>query len=100
MINGSLFYGNSQYVINKKLFEKLSKNNQKILLESAKESEIWLKPRYEAWVNERVGKAVMEGGGSAKSLNKEQRLAIVENIQAVWDKTFKKECGNELAIKN
>ena len=99
MINASLFYGNSQYVINKGVFENLSPANQKILLESAKETEIWLKPKYEAWVNERVGKAVMEGGGSAKSLNKEERLEIVKNIQAVWDKTVQKECGNELASK-
>lgn len=99
MINGSLFYGNSQYVINKSVFEKLSETNQKILLESAKETEIWLKPLYEGWINERVGKAVMEGGGSAKSLKKEERLAIVENIQTVWDKTVQEECGNELASK-
>ncbi|MFK2822670.1 TRAP transporter substrate-binding protein DctP [Arcobacter sp. YIC-80] len=99
MVNGSLFYGNTQYVINKSSFEKLSKEHQKILLESAKESEVWLKPRYEAWVNERVGQAIMEGGGSAYSLDIDKRKDIVKKIQAIWDVKVKKECGEDLANK-
>lgn len=99
MINASLFYGNTQYVMNKSRFEKLTKEEQKIILESAKETEVWLKPRYEAWINERVGQAVMQGGGSAKSLNKKQRLEIVKNIQKIWDIKVQQECGTELATK-
>ena len=97
MVNGTLFYGNIIYMINKKKFDSLSADDQKALLAAANESEVWLKPRYEAWVNEQVGNAVMKGGGSAVSLPLKQRQALVGNAQQQWNITVDQDCGPDLS---
>lgn len=97
MVNGTLFYGNIIYMINKKKFDSLSPEDQTALLAAASESEVWLKPRYEAWVNEQVGNAVMMGGGSAISLPRDQRQALVGNAQQQWNVTVDQDCGPELS---
>jgi TRAP-type C4-dicarboxylate transport system substrate-binding protein len=97
MVNGTLFYGNIIYMINKKKFDALSPDDQKSLLAAASESEVWLKPRYEEWVNEQVGNAVMKGGGSAVSLPLKQRQALVGAAQQKWGATVDQDCGPELA---
>lgn len=99
MVNASLFYGNIIYMINKDKLEGLSDENQTALMEAAQEAEEWLKPRYEQWVNERVGQAVMQGGGAAVSLDDERREAIIAQIQPKWNEEVDKECGVELANK-
>lgn len=99
MIKGSLFYGNIIYMINKKKFDTLSSEDQKSLMAAATESEVWLKPRYEEWVNEQVGHAVMKGGGSAVSLPIKQRQALVNAAQQKWNSTVDKDCGSELSGK-
>lgn len=97
MVNGTLFYGNIVYMINKKKLETLTPADQKALMVAAAESEVWLKPRYENWVNEQVGNAVMKGGGSVVSLTKEKRTALVTDVQAKWNKVVDTDCGPELA---
>jgi TRAP-type C4-dicarboxylate transport system substrate-binding protein len=97
MVNGTLFYGNIVYMINKKKLEALSTADQKALMVAATESEVWLKPRYENWVNEQVGNAVMKGGGSAVSLTKEKRKALVTDVQTKWNAVVDTDCGPELA---
>lgn len=99
MVNGTLFYGNIVYMINKKKFDGLSADDQKALMAAANESEVWLKPRYENWVNEQVGNAVMKGGGSAVSLPQERRQQLVGNAQETWNKTVDQDCGPELSKK-
>ena len=99
MINGSLFYGNIIYMINKKKFDSLTPADQKAVMAAANESEVWLKPRYEEWVNEQVGHAVMKGGGSAVSLPLKQRQALVNAAQQKWNPTVDKDCGPELSGK-
>ncbi len=99
MINGSLFYGNIIYMINKRKFDGLSPADQTALMEAAKDSEVWLKPRYEEWVNEQVGHAVMKGGGSAVSLPLKQRQALVSAAQQKWNPTVDKDCGQDLSSK-
>jgi TRAP-type C4-dicarboxylate transport system substrate-binding protein len=99
MINASLFYGNIQYMVNKDKFDALSAEDQAAVMAAAKESEEWLKPKYEAWVDERVGNAVMKGGGAAVSIPDEQRKALIESVQSKWDKEVDKACGAELAGK-
>ncbi len=99
MVNGSLFYGNIIYMINKKKFDALGPEDQKALLAAATESEVWLKPRYEEWVNEQVGHAVMKGGGSAVSLPLKQRQALVGAAQQKWNTTVDKDCGPDLSNK-
>jgi len=97
MVNANLFYGNIIYMINKNKLESLSENNQKAIIEAAKEAEAWLKPRYESWVDERVGNAIMQGGGSAYTLPQEDRLAMIKQSQSTWDKEVDNACGVELA---
>lgn len=97
MVNGTLFYGNIVYMINKKKLETLSPADQKALMVAATESEVWLKPRYENWVNEQVGNAVMKGGGSAVSLTKQKRTALVTDVQSKWNAVVDTDCGPELA---
>jgi len=99
MVNASLFYGNIQYMISKSKFDALSKADQDALMAAAKESEQWLKPRYEAWVDERVGNAVMKGGGAAVSLPKQQRVALINSVRGKWDAEVDKACGADLAGK-
>lgn len=99
MVNASLFYGNIQYMINKEKFDSLSAEDQAALLAAAKESEEWLKPRYEDWVNARVGNAVMKGGGAAVSISDEQRQALISSVQGKWNEEVDKACGAELAGK-
>jgi len=99
MINADLFYVKVHYMMNKNKFDALGAGDQNAILEAGTESEEWLKPRYEAWINEKVGNAVMSGGGSAISLNKEQRDSLLAKIQPGWDKELNKTCGNKTADK-
>jgi TRAP-type transport system periplasmic protein len=99
MVNGTLFYGNIIYMVNKKKFDALTPDDQKALMAAANESEVWLKPRYEEWVNEQVGNAVMKGGGSAVSLPLKQRQALVSAAQQKWNTTVDQDCGPELSKK-
>lgn len=96
MINANLFYGNIQYMINKDKFDSLSANEQKALMTAASETETWLKPKYEAWVDQQVGNAVMQGGGSAVSVPKEQRKKLISSVKDKWDVEVDKSCGKEL----
>ncbi|MBY5985891.1 TRAP transporter substrate-binding protein DctP [Halomonas sp. DP5Y7-2] len=97
MVNASLFYGNIQYMMNKRKFDDLDGASQQALLDAAREAEAWLKPRYEGWVNERVGQAVMQGGGAAVSLNEEASADIVASIAGEWEPTVAESCGPERA---
>jgi TRAP-type C4-dicarboxylate transport system substrate-binding protein len=99
MVNANLFYGSLGYMMNKTKFDKLSAADQKALLEAGREAEIWLKPRYEDWVDQRVGNAVMKGGGAAVTISQEQRMAAINSVQPKWDEEVDKECGKPLADK-
>jgi len=99
MVNGTLFYGNIIYMINQKKLESMSADDQKAVMQAAAESEVWLKPRYENWVNEQVGDAVMKGGGAAVSLSMDTRQGLVDTIQQKWNPTVQADCGDELSAK-
>ncbi|MBC8158689.1 MAG: C4-dicarboxylate ABC transporter substrate-binding protein [Alphaproteobacteria bacterium] len=100
MVNANLFYGNIQYMMNKKKFDKLSAADQKAVLKAGKDSEIWLKPRYEDWIDQRVGNAVMKGGGAAVSISQDERMKLINSVQKKWDETeVDKSCGADLAGK-
>lgn len=99
MVNANLFYGNIQYMMNKSKFDSLSAADQKAVLEAGRESEEWLKPRYEDWVDGRVGNAVMKGGGSAVSISQDERMSLIDSVQSKWDVEVDAACGAELAGK-
>ncbi len=97
MVNANLFYGNIQYMMNKAKFDSLTPEEQAALTEAAMETEIWLKPRYEDWVDQRVGNAVMKGGGAAVSIDQEKRLELIDSVQGKWNEEVEAACGAELA---
>lgn len=99
MVNADLFYGNVMYMMNKAKFDGLSPADQQAILDAGKETETWLKPKYEAWVNEQVGNAVMNGGGSARALTKEESAALLASVQPQWNEELDKTCGVETADK-
>lgn len=99
MVNANLFYGNIIYMMNKEKFDGLSVADQKAMREAALEAEEWLKPRYEQWINERVGDAVMKGNGAAVSISAEKRAQLIGSVQESWDKEVNGACGAELADK-
>ncbi len=97
MVNANLFYGNIQYMMNKDKFDALTPEEQAALTEAASETEAWLQPRYEAWVDQQVGNAVMQGGGAAVSISDDQRADLIAGIRPQWDETVNEACGMELA---
>lgn len=99
MVKAGLFYGNIQYMVNKKKFDKLTPEDREAVLSAARESETWLKPEYEKWVDERVGNAVMQGGGSATAIPVKQRKALLQPITQKWNEEVNAACGDELAAK-
>ena len=97
MVNANLFYGNIQYMMNKAKFDALTPEEQAALTEAASETETWLQPRYEAWVDQQVGNAVMQGGGAAVSISDDQRAALLDSVRPAWDETVNEACGMEMA---
>lgn len=99
MVNANLFYGNIQYMMNKEKFDSMSADEQAAVMAAAKETEEWLKPRYEDWVDQRVGNAVMKGGGAAVSISQDKRMELIGSVQGKWDETVDAACGPDLAGK-
>jgi TRAP-type C4-dicarboxylate transport system substrate-binding protein len=99
MVNANLFYGNIMYMMNKSKFESLSEDNQSALVAAAKEAETWLKPRYEDWVDQRVGNAVMKGNGAAVTVSQEDRKSMIKTAQASWNSEVDSACGVPMADK-
>ncbi len=97
MVNANLFYGNIQYMMNKSKFDALTADEQAALTAAATETETWLQPRYEAWVDQQVGNAVMQGGGSAVSISDDQRADLIASVKDKWDVTVNEACGADLA---
>jgi TRAP-type C4-dicarboxylate transport system substrate-binding protein len=99
MVKASLFYGNIQYMMNKEKFDGMTADEQAAVMAAAKETEEWLKPRYEDWVDQRVGNAVMKGGGAAVAIPEEKRMELIASVQGKWDETVDAACGPDLAGK-
>lgn len=97
MVNASLFYGNIQYMMNLDRFNRLSEEDQTALLEAGRETEAWLKPRYEEWIDTQVGNAVMKGGGAAVSISNAERTALLAAIEPKWTAEVDAACGPDLA---
>jgi TRAP-type C4-dicarboxylate transport system substrate-binding protein len=99
MVNANLFYGNVNYMMNKDKYDALTAEEQAALEEAATETETWLQPRYEGWVDQQVGNAVMAGGGQAVSISSDQTAALIESVRGQWDAKADEACGGELAGK-
>ena len=98
MLKANLFYGNINYMISKRKFDALSKPDQASLLAAARESEVWLKPEYEKWVDSSIADAVKQGG-TVTSISASQRKAMVDSISAKWKGEVDTACGADMATK-
>lgn len=98
MVKANLFYGNINYMINKRKFETLSAPDQAAVLAAARESEVWLKPEYEKSVDTSIADAVKQGG-TVTSVAPAQRKAMVDAIAAKWKTEVDKDCGVDMANK-
>lgn len=96
MVNANLFYGNIIYMMNKDKFDALTPEEQAAMTEAAAETEVWLQPRYEGWVDEQVAAAVA-AGGTEENLSTETSMALIESVKGTWDVTVDEACGAELA---
>ena len=99
MVNANLFYGNINYMMNKGKFDALSADEQAALTAAATETETWLQPLYEGWVDQQVGNAVMKGGGAAVSISDDKRESLIASVRDQWDAKADEACGAELAGK-
>jgi len=99
MINANQFYGNAIYAINQAKYDGLTDDEKAALHEAARETETWLQPLYEGWVDQQVGNAVMKGGGSAVTLPSDQRAALIASVADKWNAKVDEACGEELGDK-
>ena len=101
MVNANLFYGNIMYMMNKDKFDSFDEATQQAILDAGRETEEWLKPQYEAWVNERVGDAVMKGGGAAVAIPAEKSDELIASVQDKWneemDSDLRQRAGRQAA---
>ncbi len=98
MVNANLFYGNIIYMMNKDKFDALTPEEQAALTKAAAETEVWLQPKYEAWVDEQVAAAVA-AGGTEENLSVETSNALIATVKDKWDATVDEACGADLAGK-
>ena len=98
MVKANLFYGNIIYMINKKKFDGLSAADQAAVLAAARESEVWLKPEYEKFVDTSIADAVKQGG-TVTAVAPAKRKAMVDAIAAKWTPEVDGACGAEMAGK-
>lgn len=98
MVKSNLFYGNIQYMMSKKKFDSLSPADQKALQAAATESEVWLKPQYERWVDESMADAVKQGG-TVTPISADKRKALLDSVVGKWTSEVNASCGPELAGK-
>jgi TRAP-type C4-dicarboxylate transport system substrate-binding protein len=96
MINANLFYGNIIYMMNKDKFDGLTADEQAALTVAASETEVWLQPRYETWVDEQVAAAIKEGG-TELTLSAEKTAELLGVIGEKWRPEVDKSCGAEKA---
>ena len=97
MVRASLFYGNIIYMMSESAHDRLTPEEREIVMQAAADTETWLRPRYEAWVDAQVGNAVMAGGGAAVSLTTEQSAALLASVEGPWTAQVEAACGPELA---
>lgn len=98
MVKANLFYGNIQYMISKRKFDALSPADQRALQAAAAESEAWLEPVYEKWVDDSIADAVKQGG-TVSTITADKRKALLASVTGKWDAEVNAGCGPELAGK-
>ena len=98
MGKANLFYGNIMYMINKRKFESMSPADRSAVQAAAKESEAWLKPEYEKWVDASIAEAV-KAGGTVTQVDPKRQKALVDSVAPKWKTEVDTACGPELSNK-
>lgn len=98
MVNANLFYGNIIYMMNKNKFDDLTAEEQTALTEAAAETEAWLQPLYEQWVDDQVATAITEGG-TETTLSTEKTAELISSVSDQWKTEVDTSCGPETADK-
>ncbi|MAZ19928.1 TRAP transporter substrate-binding protein DctP [Roseovarius sp.] len=96
MVNANLFYGNIIYMMNKDKFDALTPEEQTALTQAAAETEAWLQPRYETWVDDQIAAAI-EAGGTEETLSAEKTADLIASVKDAWNVKVDEACGAELA---
>jgi len=96
MVNANLFYGNIIYMMNKSKFDSLTPDEQTAVTAAAAETEAWLQPLYETWVDEQVATAVAEGGTEV-TLTSEKTAELIGGIAEKWNAEVDSACGPDMA---
>lgn len=98
MINANLFYGNIIYMISKAKLDAMTPEEQAAVMQAAAETEVWLQPKYEKWVDDQVAEAVA-AGGTERNLTTEESLALIATVKDAWEAESDKACGADRAGK-
>ncbi len=93
MVRANMFYVNNAYAINKAKWDKLRPEDQKAMLEAGIEAARWWTPRYEAWVDQQVGAAVMRGGATIINVSKAERMRLIAKAAEGWNDQIETACG-------
>ncbi len=93
MVRANMFYSNVTYAINKAKFEKLRPEDQKAILDAGLDAARYTTPRYEAWIDEQVGAAVMRSGATIGTVSKAERVRLINKAAEGWNDQIDKACG-------
>ena len=99
MVRANMFYSNVTYAINKAKFEKLRPEDQKAILDAGVEAARWATPRYQTWIDEQVGAAVMRGGATVTNVTKAERIRLINKAAEGWNDQIDKACGPAMGQK-
>jgi TRAP-type transport system periplasmic protein len=95
LVRSNMFYGNILYPISKKKMASMSPADQDVVRQSAVKMIEWAQPRYERWIQQQIGEAVIKNGVSVKTLTKAETQQLVEKVRSAWMPKVEAACGPE-----
>lgn len=98
-IRSNMHYANIMYPITKKKLAEISAADQKVLRDSAVAMIKWAQPRYENWIQQQIGEAVMKYNVSVQNLSKTDSRRLVAKARAGWIPKVQAACGPEKTRK-
>ena len=93
MIRSKMHYANIIYGAPKKKIASLSAADQKVVRTAGAEMLKWAEPRYEAWIQQQLGEAVMKYNVNIQNLTKPEIQRMVEKARAGWMPKIQAACG-------
>jgi TRAP-type transport system periplasmic protein len=93
MIRSRMHYANIIYGAPKKKIASLSAADQKVVRTAGAEMLKWAEPRYEAWIQQQLGEAVMKYNVNIQNLTKPEIQRMVEKARAGWMPKIQAACG-------